>query len=110
MYVIVSYIYGSSCIIFDQYISDRFNDHKGSVDMTILRDWMEQMKMISIFLICAQTLIHFRAGGTYVKYLRLLVSIMLLVLLMEPFARVFGFLESGELETMVEEFFMQGMK
>lgn len=78
--------------------------------MTILRDWMEQMKMISIFLICAQTLIHFRTGGTYVKYLRLLVSIMLLVLLMEPFARVFGFLESGELETMVEELFMQGMK
>ena len=78
--------------------------------MTILRDWMEQMKMISIFLICAQTLIHFRARGAYVKYLRLLASIMLLVLLMEPFARVFGFFESGELEMMVEEFFMQGMK
>ena len=78
--------------------------------MMILRDWMERMKMISIFLICAQTLIHFRARGTYVKYLRLLVSIMLLVLLMEPFARVFGFLESGELEMMIEDIFRQGIR
>lgn len=69
----------------------------------MLGDWLEDIKTIGIFLICAQTLIHFRPKGTYVKYLRLLVSIMLLVQLMEPLGRILGFLEAGELQRRVGE-------
>lgn len=52
-------------------------------------------------MICAQMLIHFRPGGSYVKYLRLLVSIMILVQLLEPFGNLFGLLEKGELQSQV---------
>ena len=45
----------------------------------MLNGWLENIKSIGVFLICAQMLIHFRPSGAYVKYLRLLVSIMILV-------------------------------
>ena len=64
----------------------------------ILYEWLEKLKLVCIFLICAQSLIHFRGGGAYGKYLRLLVSIMLLVQLMEPFGLMLGILENGEIE------------
>ncbi len=56
-----------------------------------------------MFLICAQMLIHFRPSGSYVKYLRLLVSIMILVQLLEPFGSLLGLLEKGELQRRVGE-------
>ena len=67
----------------------------------MLNGWLENIKSIGIFLICAQILIHFRPVGTYVKYLRLLVSIMILVQLMEPFGSLFGLLEKGELQSRI---------
>ena len=69
----------------------------------MLNGWLENIKSIGIFLICAQMLIHFRPGGTYVKYLRLLVSIMILVQLLEPFGSLFGLLEKGELQSQVSK-------
>lgn len=67
----------------------------------MLNSWLENIKSIGIFLICAQMLIHFRPGGAYVKYLRFLVSIMILVQLLEPFGNLFGLLEKGELQNQV---------
>ena len=69
----------------------------------MLSDWMENIKTIGGFLICAQMLIHFRPGSSYVKYLRLLVSIMILVQLMEPLGTLLGLLEKGELQRRVGE-------
>jgi len=69
----------------------------------MLNSWLENIKSIGVFLICAQMLIHFRPGGTYVKYLRLLVSIMILVQLLEPFGSLFGLLEKGELQSQVSK-------
>ena len=39
---------------------------------------------VGIFLICAQTLIHFRPRESYEKYLKLLLSVMLLIQLLRP--------------------------
>lgn len=45
---------------------------------------------VGIFLICAQTLIHFRPGESYEKYFKLLLSIMLLIQLLQPLLTVLG--------------------
>lgn len=61
-------------------------------------NWLESIKTMGVFLVCAQTLIHFMPKGAYEKYIRLLVSIMLLVQLVEPIGSMFGFLQKGELQ------------
>lgn len=45
---------------------------------------------VGIFLICAQTLIHFRPRESYEKYLKLLLSVMLLIQLFQPLLTVLG--------------------
>lgn len=43
-----------------------------------------------IFLICAQTLVHFRPKESYEKYLKLLLSVMLLLQLLQPVLTFLG--------------------
>lgn len=43
-----------------------------------------------IFLVCAQTLLHFRPKESYEKYLKLLLSVMLLIQLLQPVLTVLG--------------------
>lgn len=43
-----------------------------------------------IFLICAQTVVHFRPKESYDKYLKLLLSVMLLLQLLQPVLTMFG--------------------
>ena len=64
--------------------------------------WLEAIKNMSIFLICAQVLIHLKPKGAYEKYLRLLISVMLLVQLLEPVGRLVGILHPGELAEQVQ--------
>ena len=45
---------------------------------------------VGIFLICAQTVVHFRPKETYDKYLKLLLSVMLLLQLLQPVLTVFS--------------------
>ncbi|MBQ9142457.1 MAG: hypothetical protein IJX63_11825 [Lachnospiraceae bacterium] len=45
---------------------------------------------LAVFLICAQTLVHFRPKDSYEKYIKLLVSMMLLILLVEPVMDLLG--------------------
>lgn len=45
---------------------------------------------VGIFLICAQTLLHFRPKESYEKYLKLLLSVMLLIQLLQPLLTVLG--------------------
>ena len=47
---------------------------------------------VGIFMICAQAIVHFRPREVYEKYLRLLVSVMILIQLFLPFG---GFLLGG---------------
>ena len=55
-----------------------------------MESFLEKIGQIAIFMICAQTLMHFRAKEAYEKYLKLLVSMMLLLLLAEPLLGLMG--------------------
>ncbi len=61
-----------------------------------MEDLLSKIGQIAIFMLCARTLLHFRAKETYEKYLKLLVSLMLLVLLVEPLMETFGKGEEGD--------------
>lgn len=57
-----------------------------------------------IFLICAQTIVHFRPKEAYEKYLKLLLSVMLLTQLLQPVLIVFGGGVEQNAQAQVEEF------
>lgn len=57
-----------------------------------------------IFLICAQTIVHFRPKEAYEKYLKLLLSVMLLPQLLQPVLTVFGGGVEQNAQAQVEEF------
>lgn len=57
-----------------------------------------------IFLICAQTIVHFRPREAYEKYLKLLLSVMLLTQLLQPVLTVFGGGAEQNAQAQVEEF------
>ena len=54
--------------------------------------WMEGVRRAGVFIICAQILVHLRPNGYYEKYLKMLVSAMILLQL---FAPVSTFLTAG---------------
>lgn len=57
-----------------------------------------------IFLICAQTVVHFRPKEAYDKYLKLLLSVMLLLQLLQPVLTIFGGGEGWDAQEQVEGF------
>lgn len=57
-----------------------------------------------IFLICAQTIVHFRPKEAYEKYLKLLLSVMLLTQLLQPVLTVFSGGVEQNAQAQVEEF------
>lgn len=48
------------------------------------------IRQIGIFMICAQAVLHFKPSAKYEKYLKLLISVMVLVQLLVPFLRFFS--------------------
>ena len=67
---------------------------------------MEAIIRMGIFMICAQVLIHFRPNGSYEKYMKLLVSVMILAQLFFPVMNLF--LEEGQqMEDLVVQFQQQ---
>lgn len=48
------------------------------------------VKQVGIFMICAQMILHFKPAESYGKYIRLLMSIMVLVQLFIPVMEIFG--------------------
>lgn len=50
----------------------------------MLQEFSESMVKLTVFVICAQTIIHFRPKETYEKYLRLLMNLLILLLLILP--------------------------
>lgn len=46
--------------------------------------WFGVIKQVGIFMICAQMLLHFKASENYGKYIRLLMSMMVLIQLAVP--------------------------
>lgn len=46
---------------------------------------LEEIGRVAVFIICAQTLLHFRAKESYEKYIKLLISMIVLLLMLKPF-------------------------
>lgn len=66
-----------------------------------------------IFMICAQAIVQFRPNESYEKYLKLLVSVMILVQLFLPIGRLFtgsGSMEMDALSASFRESLEQGME
>lgn len=53
-----------------------------------MTNWMTTVCRIGVFVICAQTLIHCRPNGSYEKYLKMLLSAMILIQLVLPISRI----------------------
>lgn len=68
---------------------------------------------IGIFMICAQTFVHFCPKGAYEKYLKMLVSIMVLIQIISPIGKVLGGNQQGIVNIQkgdwLEEILMQSM-
>ncbi len=65
---------------------------------------LEKIGQLAVFLICAQTIMHFRPKDSYEKYIKLLVSMMLLILLVEPVMDLFGKGNTGDFMEQVEAY------
>ena len=68
---------------------------------------------VGIFMICAQAIIHFRPNESYEKYLKLLMSIMVLIQLFVPIGKFFfggGSLKTAELMEQFEKELADGMQ
>lgn len=59
---------------------------------------------VGIFMICAQTIVHFRPNGSYEKYIKLLVSVMILIQILKPVMGIFGESSSRDFETRIAWF------
>ncbi|MCH5274697.1 MAG: stage III sporulation protein AF [Lachnospiraceae bacterium] len=51
---------------------------------------LQVIKGVGIFVVCAQMLLHFKPSETYGKYIRLLISIMVLAQFISPIMGIFG--------------------
>ena len=69
--------------------------------------FLEFMKRIGIFIVCTQSLLHFTAGKSYEKYIKLLIGIMILAQFATPLRTVFLKGEKGELWEEIERFQME---
>lgn len=66
--------------------------------------FLDFMKGIGIFIICAQSLMHFSAGKSYEKYVKLLIGVMILAQFVVSVRNLFLGTEGGELHEEVERF------
>ena len=63
-------------------------------------DLFQIIRQIGIFMICAQTILHFKPSAQYEKYLKLLISVMVLLQILFPVLRL---VSSGSSEQFLEE-------
>lgn len=59
---------------------------------------------VGMFMICAQTIVHFRPNGSYEKYIKLLVSAMILIQILKPVMGLFGGSSAAEFESRIAWF------
>ena len=64
----------------------------------------ETVCQITVFMICAQAMIHFRPKDSYEKYLRMLLGAMILIQIFQPFCQLFCGVTGQELVASVEQF------
>ena len=74
---------------------------------------LQIIKRVGIFMVCAQMLLHFKPSESYGKYIRLLMSIMVLAQLISPIMAIFGRgseVVFGERVLQYDEILRQGME
>ena len=79
----------------------------------IYNSFFQAICRVGIFMICAQAIIHFRPNESYEKYLKLLMSIMVLIQLCVPVGSFLfgkGSLKAAELMERFEKEFAAGMQ
>lgn len=62
------------------------------------------IRSVGIFIVCAQTITHFRPHGSYEKYLKLLVSVMVLVQIVVPLFHLFDGASEQEFGAIMEQY------
>lgn len=67
-------------------------------------NWMDTICRTGVLIICAQVLIHFRPDSTYEKYMKMLVSAMILLQLFLPVSNLFTGTGEKSLEARVAWF------
>ena len=73
---------------------------------------LDSIRQMGVFMICAQALIYFKPKGSYEKYLKLLVSAMILVQLLSPVVALLSGKDGQSLEERIGFYsnsFEQGM-
>lgn len=70
----------------------------------MLHSFFQAICRVGIFMICAQAILHFRAKETYEKYLKLLVSTMILIQLLLPIGNLLAGKGGLQAESVLEEF------
>lgn len=65
-------------------------------------EFFQTVKQIGIFMICAQAILHFKPSAKYEKYLKLLISVMVLVQILVPIVDFFSGKASEEFYARME--------
>lgn len=76
----------------------------------MLEEFLEVIRNAGIFIICAQAIMHFRPKASYEKYLKVLVSIIVLIILLVPCFQVLGGAEEFLYSMDQYEDFLRGNK
>ena len=63
----------------------------------------QTVKQIGIFIICAQVIMHFKPSAKYEKYLKLLISVMVLVQVIMPLINIISGKDEAYLWTKIEQ-------
>lgn len=69
-----------------------------------MQEFQATICQIAVFMICAQMITHFRPKECYAKYFRMLLSVMILVQIFQPFCKLFFGITGQELYAEVEKF------
>ena len=67
-------------------------------------NFLDFMKGIGIFILCAQSFMHFAAGKTYEKYVKLLIGVMILAQVIVPVRALFLGSENAQMWDEIEHF------
>ena len=67
-------------------------------------NFLDFMKGIGIFILCAQSFMHFAAGKTYEKYVKLLIGVMILAQFIVPVRALFLGSENAQMWDEIEHF------
>ncbi|MCL2050110.1 MAG: stage III sporulation protein AF [Lachnospiraceae bacterium] len=73
----------------------------------MINEFLEFIKRMGIFLICAESILYFAPGNSYQKYIRVLIGFMILMQFMIPVKAILTGQDRTSIENQVNEFRLQ---